>query len=167
MQGLSTVAGILAAAAAAVLALTVSSSLQNPDNHRLWVATNAFWFISLILAVSCSVWAQVVAYQWARQPHSDTLRDLEKFSIRWVALLLLFGSGGASGAGVTCMAFVLFPHTAIPIIVSALVGFMALVGLWIAIYWTAKWVGLVTHGQPLRAICAPMAPNSGTRPYDG
>ena len=140
MQGLSTVAGILAAAAAAVLALTVSSSLQNPDNHRLWIATNAFWFISLILAVSCSVWAQVVAYEWARQRHSSTLRDLEKVSIRWVALFLLLGSGAASGAGVICMAFVLFPHTAIPIIVSALAGFIALVGFYITIYWTFKWV---------------------------
>lgn len=139
LQNLSTVAGLLATATSALLALTANiSSVHGDSNYSLWVATNCLWVISLILAVACAIWCQL-ACLWIRQPHGRIFWFVGDLTIRWFPVALLLGASITSSSGLICLAFSLFPNTPVPIITCVLIGLIGILATIIMWWWVAEW----------------------------
>lgn len=129
LQNQSTVAAVISSVTATCLQITYQ---QHPSG--ISTAVNVFWLLSLALSIACALWSQLASRWTVSAFHSLQAKWISDW-ILTIPIVLLSMSSLAFAWGLICLAFSVFPHTAIPIIMVIVTSVAALVcvlvGTWL------------------------------------
>lgn len=123
---------------------------QHPSG--IATAVNFFWLLSLALSIACALWSQLASRWTVSAFHSSRAKWVSEW-ILTVPIINLSMSSLAFAWGLICLAFSVFPHTAIPIIMVIVTSVAALVcilvGTWL--YMEHRITLHMSFGSPIKS----------------